>query len=81
MKIGDPSPSPKHGLVYACDDLKVGCLVLRCRGTAHSARETIQKGFKDVLGSVPDYCVHHCPCDVLIVRPPEDLTVEADKKE
>ena len=31
-----------------------------------------RKGNKGRLGSVSDYCVHHCVCPVVVVRYPDD---------
>ena len=71
VKVGEPTPSTKHDLVRSCFDFEADTLVLGCRGLAHTLKDHVQKDIKDMVGSVPDYCVHHAPCDVLIVKPPE----------
>ncbi|XP_024025360.1 universal stress protein PHOS34 [Morus notabilis] len=32
----------------------------------------VRRGNDGKLGSVSDYCVHHCVCPVVVVRYPED---------
>ena len=71
IKIGDPSPSAKHDIVRACHDFKADSLFLGSRGSAHSFREKVQKTIIEHVGSVPDYCVHNAPCDVMVVKPAE----------
>ena len=71
IKIGDPTPSAKHDIVRACHDFKADSLFLGAKGLAHSFKDKMEKTIRDHLGSVPDYCVHHAPCDVFVVKPAE----------
>ena len=71
IKIGDPTPSAKHDIVRACFDFKADSLFLGAKGMAHTFRDRIEKSIRDHVGSVPDYCLHNAPCDVMVVKPPE----------
>mmetsp|Transcript_64540 Transcript_64540/g.78939 ORF Transcript_64540/g.78939 Transcript_64540/m.78939 type:complete len:203 (+) Transcript_64540:89-697(+) len=69
MIIGDDSIAVKQDLVDAVDDFKVNTLVLGCKGQTHSLKERIERSVVDILGSVPDYCVHNANCSVIVVKP------------
>ena len=71
IKIGDATPSAKHDIVNACYDFKADSLFLGAKGLAHSFRQRVEKSIRDHVGSVPDYALHHAPCDVMIVKPAE----------
>lgn len=73
-QIGDLSFSPKNDLVEACYDTKADILILGSKGVAHSFREKVSEKLNRV-GSVADYCLHHAPCDVLVVKQEHDNTL------
>ena len=58
-------------LVQACYDYKADVLVLGFHGIAQTLKEKLHDEIQHHLGSVPDYCLHHAPCDVIIVKPKE----------
>ena len=47
--------------------LGLSAVIMGSRGFGASRREA-----KGRLGSVSDYCVHHCVCPVVVVRDPEE---------
>jgi hypothetical protein len=47
--------------------LVLNIVIMRNQGFGAS-----RKTYKGRLGSVSDYCVHHCVCPVVVVRYPDD---------
>ncbi|GAB4826828.1 Universal stress protein phos32 [Ancistrocladus abbreviatus] len=62
----------KERLCLEVERLGVSALIMGSRGfgSAGSRRES-GRGGGGRLGSVSDYCVHHCVCPVVVVRYPE----------
>ena len=59
----------KERLCLEAERLGLSAMIMGSRGFgAH------RKGGKGRLGSVSDYCVHHCVCPVVVVRYPDDAT-------
>ena len=69
--VGPDSIAIKQDLVDAAEEFNVDTLVLGCKGTTHSIKEKLTKTVIDILGSVPDYCVHNAKCSVYVVKPKE----------
>jgi len=67
--VGEPSLSVKQDLIDATSELKADYLVLGSKGASHSIREKLEKKVTDILGSVPDFCVHNAKCSVIVVKP------------
>ena len=65
----------KERLCLEVERLGLSALVMGSRGFGASKRAAA----KGRLGSVSDYCVHHCVCPVIVVRSAEDN--KADKSE
>eukprot|EP00252_Welwitschia_mirabilis_P019166 TRINITY_DN4374_c0_g1_i1.p1 TRINITY_DN4374_c0_g1~~TRINITY_DN4374_c0_g1_i1.p1 ORF type:complete len:204 (+),score=13.90 TRINITY_DN4374_c0_g1_i1:177-788(+) len=57
----------KERLCLEVERLGLGALIMGSRGFGASRRTA-----KGRLGSVSDYCVHHCVCPVVVVRFPDD---------
>ncbi|PON49311.1 Universal stress protein [Parasponia andersonii] len=57
----------KERLCLEVERLGVGALITGSRGFGASKRASNGR-----LGSVSDYCVHHCVCPVIVVRSAED---------
>ncbi|CAM0954743.1 unnamed protein product [Alopecurus aequalis] len=57
----------KERLCLEAERLGLSAMIMGSRGFGASRR-----GGKGRLGSVSDYCVHHCVCPVVVVRYPED---------
>ncbi|KAM0823390.1 hypothetical protein ACQ4PT_070902 [Festuca glaucescens] len=57
----------KERLCLEAERLGLSAMIMGSRGFGAS-----RKGGKSRLGSVSDYCVHHCVCPVVVVRYPED---------
>eukprot|EP01084_Bolivina_argentea_P082278 148976_1 len=57
----------KHEIIKYCYDVQADLLVVGSKGISHTMKEKISE-FLDRLGSVSDYCSHHAPCDVMIVK-------------
>ncbi|CAL0322676.1 unnamed protein product [Lupinus luteus] len=57
----------KERLCLEVERLGLSAAIMGSRGFGASKR-----GSKGRLGSVSDYCVHHCICPVVVVRFPED---------
>ena len=55
----------------AVEEFNADTLVLGAKGTTHSLTERLTKSVIDILGSVPDYCVHNAKCSVYVVKPSE----------
>ena len=57
----------KERLCLEVERLGLSAVIMGSRGFGASKRAT-----KGRLGSVSDYCVHHCVCPVVVVRYPEE---------
>ncbi|KAJ4982292.1 hypothetical protein NE237_033129 [Protea cynaroides] len=57
----------KERLCLEVERLGLSAMIMGSRGFGASKR-----GNKGRLGSVSDYCVHHCVCPVVVVRYPDD---------
>ncbi|XP_059661976.1 universal stress protein PHOS32-like [Cornus florida] len=57
----------KERLCLEVERLGLSAVIMGSRGFGASRRST-----KGRLGSVSDYCVHHCVCPVVVVRCPDD---------
>uniref|UniRef100_J3M8M5 UspA domain-containing protein n=2 Tax=Oryza brachyantha TaxID=4533 RepID=J3M8M5_ORYBR len=57
----------KERLCLEAERLGLSAMIMGSRGFGASRR-----GNKGRLGSVSDYCVHHCVCPVVVVRYPDD---------
>nr|CAD1829296.1 unnamed protein product [Ananas comosus var. bracteatus] len=62
----------KERLCLEVERLGVGAAIMGSRGFGASRRAS-----KARLGSVSDYCVHHCVCPVVVVRYPDDVAVSS----
>ncbi|KAM0839170.1 hypothetical protein ACQ4PT_060490 [Festuca glaucescens] len=62
----------KERLCLEAERLGLSAMIMGSRGFGAS-----RKGGKSRLGSVSDYCVHHCVCPVVVVRYPEDAGTAA----
>uniref|UniRef100_A0A7N0TIR0 UspA domain-containing protein n=1 Tax=Kalanchoe fedtschenkoi TaxID=63787 RepID=A0A7N0TIR0_KALFE len=58
----------KERLCLEVERLGLSAVIMGSRGFGASKRNV-----KGRLGSVSDYCVHHCVCPVVVVRYPEEL--------
>eukprot|EP00898_Chlorokybus_atmophyticus_P007788 jgi/Chlat1/800/Chrsp104S01262 len=56
--------NPRDAIVDVVEQLAADLLVVGSRGFGQQKRAT--------LGSVSDYCVHHCPIPVVVVKMPRD---------
>lgn len=54
---------PRDELVRKVKELHADTLILGCRGLGMVKRA--------LLGSLSDYCVHHCECPVVVVKHPK----------
>ncbi|KAI3901407.1 hypothetical protein MKW92_020210 [Papaver armeniacum] len=63
----------KERLCLEVERLGLSAVIMGSRGFGASKRNK-----KGRLGSVSDYCVHHCVCPVVVVRLPEDKDDAAD---
>ncbi|CAD5169323.1 unnamed protein product [Musa acuminata subsp. malaccensis] len=59
----------KERLCLEVERLGLSAVIMGSRGFGASRRSS-----KSRLGSVSDYCVHHCVCPVVVVRFPDDGT-------
>eukprot|EP00249_Psilotum_nudum_P001021 c13278_g1_i1 orf=246-803(+) len=57
----------KERICLEVERLGVNSVIMGSRGFGAT-----KKTFKARLGSVSDYCVHHCDCPVIVVRYPEE---------
>jgi nucleotide-binding universal stress UspA family protein len=57
----------KERLCLEAERLGLSAMIMGSRGFG-----ALRKGGKGRLGSVSDYCVHHCVCPVVVVRYPDD---------
>uniref|UniRef100_A0A2P2JM36 Uncharacterized protein MANES_15G081300 n=1 Tax=Rhizophora mucronata TaxID=61149 RepID=A0A2P2JM36_RHIMU len=57
----------KERLCLEVERLGLSAVIMGSRGFGAAKR-----GSDGRLGSVSDYCVHHCVCPVVVVRYPED---------
>lgn len=62
----------KERLCLEIERLGMSVVIMGSRGFGASRRTS-----KGRLGSVSDYCVHHCVCPVVVVRYPEDRETAA----
>ncbi|KAF5179393.1 Universal stress protein phos32 [Thalictrum thalictroides] len=62
----------KERLCLEVERLGLSAVIMGSRGFGASRRNT-----KGRLGSVSDYCVHHCICPVVVVRFPDDDNKDA----
>ncbi|RZC50754.1 hypothetical protein C5167_019184 [Papaver somniferum] len=65
----------KERLCLEVERLGLSAVIMGSRGFGASKRNK-----KGRLGSVSDYCVHHCVCPVVVVRLPEDKDDAADEE-
>ncbi|KAM0937046.1 putative universal stress protein A family [Dioscorea sansibarensis] len=65
----------KERLCLEVERLGLSAVIMGSRGFGASRR-----GSKGRLGSVSDYCVHHCVCPVVVVRFPDDGAVAGSER-
>eukprot|EP01083_Nonionella_stella_P308727 1090565_1 len=70
-KLGAVTFSAKQDVVQACYDTNCDVLFLGSRGLSHSYGDKVSDTLHRA-GSTADYCVHHCPCDVMVVKQEHD---------
>lgn len=63
----------KERLCLEVERLGLSAVIMGSRGFGAS-----RKSSKGRLGSVSDYCVHHCVCPVVVVRFPDEKDVDCD---
>lgn len=63
----------KERLCLEVERLGLSAVIMGSRGFGASRRNS-----KGRLGSVSDYCVHHCVCPVVVVRFPDEKDVGSD---
>jgi len=61
----------KERLCLEVERLRVSACIMGSRGVGAEKRSR-----KARLGSVSDYCVHHCDCPVIVVRMPDEKVAE-----
>jgi nucleotide-binding universal stress UspA family protein len=66
----------KERLCLEVERLGLSAVIMGSRGFGAARR-----GSDGKLGSVSDYCVHHCVCPVVVVRYPDDEAVVAVKED
>ncbi|XP_030931909.1 universal stress protein PHOS32-like isoform X2 [Quercus robur] len=64
----------KERLCLEVERLGLSTVIMGSRGFGASSKRST----KARLGSVSDYCVHHCVCPVVVVRYPDDNNSSAD---
>ncbi|GMY31631.1 universal stress protein PHOS32-like [Fagus crenata] len=62
----------KERLCLEVERLSLSAVIMGSRGFG-----AVRRGSDGRLGSVSDYCVHHCVCPVVVVRYPEDKDAAA----
>ncbi|KAK7290949.1 hypothetical protein RIF29_05758 [Crotalaria pallida] len=62
----------KERLCLEVERLGLSAVIMGSRGFG-----ALKRGAKGRLGSVSDYCVHHCVCPVVVVRFPEEKDVSS----
>ncbi|EEF39680.1 universal stress protein PHOS34 [Ricinus communis] len=62
----------KERLCLEVERLGLSAVIMGSRGFGASRRSSNLNGKGRLLGSVSDYCVHHCVCPVVVVRYPDD---------
>lgn len=67
IKADENRAGPKDEIIQCCYDVKADCLVIGSKGISHGIKEKLRE-LMHRLGSVSDYCSHHAPCDVMIVK-------------
>lgn len=63
----------KERLCLEVERLGLSAVIMGSRGFG-----AVRRGSDGKLGSVSDYCVHHCVCPVVVVRYPEDKDAAPD---
>ncbi|KAK7342639.1 hypothetical protein VNO80_25595 [Phaseolus coccineus] len=63
----------KERLCLEVERLGLSAVIMGSRGFG-----AVRRGSDGKLGSVSDYCVHHCVCPVVVVRYPDDLAATAE---
>ena len=63
----------KERLCLEVERLGLSAVIMGSRGFG-----AVRRGSDGRLGSVSDYCVHHCVCPVVVVRYPEDKDEAGD---
>ncbi|KAL5548084.1 hypothetical protein UlMin_003315 [Ulmus minor] len=63
----------KERLCLEVERLGLSAVIMGSRGFG-----ALRRGSDGKLGSVSDYCVHHCVCPVVVVRYPEDKDEESE---
>ncbi|XP_065862196.1 universal stress protein PHOS32-like [Euphorbia lathyris] len=63
----------KERLCLEVERLGLSAVIMGSRGFG-----AVKKGSDGKLGSVSDYCVHHCVCPVVVVRYPDDKDAGGD---
>lgn len=63
----------KERVCLEVERLGVNVVIMGSRGFG-----AVKKAYKARLGSVSDYCVHHCDCPVVVVRYPEETREGGD---
>ncbi|KAL1537452.1 Universal stress protein phos34, variant 2 [Salvia divinorum] len=66
----------KERLCLEVERLGLSAVIMGSRGFGASRRSS-----KGRLGSVSDYCVHHCVCPVVVVRFPDERDADSDVNE
>ncbi|KAJ3679419.1 hypothetical protein LUZ60_017430 [Juncus effusus] len=66
----------KERLCLEIERLGPNAVIMGSRGFG-----AVRRNAKGRLGSVSDYCVHHCVCPVVVVRYPDDLAAQTEKEE
>lgn len=61
----------KERLCLEVERLGLSAVIMGSKGFGAARRAS-----KGRLGSVSDYCVHHCICPVVVVRTPDDAVAE-----
>ncbi|XP_022634411.1 universal stress protein PHOS34-like isoform X2 [Vigna radiata var. radiata] len=63
----------KERLCLEVERLGLSAVIMGSRGFG-----AVRRGSDGRLGSVSDYCVHHCVCPVVVVRYPDDVAATAE---
>ncbi|XP_076884135.1 universal stress protein PHOS32-like [Bidens hawaiensis] len=70
----------KERLCLEVERLGLSAVIMGSRGFGSSASRRLDKGQRRRLGSVSDYCVHHCVCPVVVVRFPDGRCAPSPKR-
>ena len=79
LHIGQAAMGPRVELIRFCEELGVDTLVLGSRGLgpmkrcvalhqSRCRRVAYRAWRRFMVGSTVDYCIHHAPCDVFVVK-------------